>query len=824
MARDRRGGVGWWFLLSFLMWGAGSTIASELAVEPAAMRLEGWRARGQLVVTARAKAGAVEDKSGVAVYRVEPADLADVSGDGAITPLREGEGEIVVENEGRTVRVKLVVAGKEASAKEALVSYRHEVGALLSRAGCNMGACHGNLSGKGGFKLSLRGEDLGFDLLALTRELQGRRLDLVEPGNSLMVRKPLGQLPHEGGTRFSPGSFEAQTLSAWIGQGARDDRKESQALRRVRIFPEVRIVEAPGLRQQLRVTAEFEGGQVRDVTHLAAFDVDDPSKAEVTPGGQVVMKEPGEVAVAVRYLDGRAVSRLAFLQDSGEFAWRGPEPANLVDEQVFAKLKSLRINPSAGVSDDVFLRRVYLDTIGTLPTPEEARRFLGDASSDRRARLIDELLARPEFSDFWALKWADLLRNEEKTMGAKGVWIFQRWLRDLIERDVPLDEMVRMLVTGRGSSWANPEASFYRTNRDPEAAAEAVGQVFLGIRLQCARCHNHPFNVWTQEDYYGLTAYFTNLGRKQVNNQRRDQLDTHEINSDEIIFLSGKPGRKHPNDDQMMEPKPPGGPSPELGGDPDALDDLADWLTRGNRQFSLNMANRVWFHLMGRGIVDPVDDFRESNPASNPALLEALADELERGEYRLRPLARLILNSATYQLSCDPDPSNAADMRNFARATIKLLPAEVLLDAVGAALGRAVEVKGLPSPFRAIQYPGVRSGVEFLEVFGKPERLLTCECERSEETTLAQAFQLINGEVVRECLGARENRVGWLLQSGKKDNEILEELYLATLSRLPKVAEASQAGEYVAVAQDRRQAWEDVMWALINSKEFLLRH
>ncbi|HZY88828.1 MAG TPA: DUF1553 domain-containing protein, partial [Gemmataceae bacterium] len=446
-----------------------------------------------------------------------------------------------------------------------------------------------------------------------------------------------------------------------------------------------------------------------------------------------------------------------------------------------------------------------------------------DADPEKRGKLIDRLVARPEFADFWALKWADLLRNEEKTMGEKGVWIFQRWLFDQVSSDVPLDEFARRIISARGSTWRNPPASFYRTNRDPMTAAETVGQVFLGVRIQCARCHNHPFDVWTQNDYYGLAAFFGNIARKEVNNFRRDSLDTHEINGDEMVYLVGRPEAVQPRSGEMMQPKPLGAPHPELGADPNALDDLADWLTRNNRQFARNMVNRIWFHLLGRGIVDPVDDFRDSNPPANPALLEALTDEFIARGMRLRPMVAVIMKSQTYQLGSRPNETNADDEANFARASVRLLPAEVLLDVIGEALGKPEAFPNAPLSARAVQLPGARMGGTFLKVFGKPDRLLTCECERSEATTLAQAFQLITGRLLNRMLSEPDNRVGRLLASGKPLPDVIDELYLTALSRPPAPQERQRALDLVRRSKDRRAALEDLVWGLVNAKEFLLR-
>lgn len=794
--------------------------ASDARIEafPNELTLVGATARQQIVVTETAPDGSTRDRTHTARFAVEPTTLATVSPTGVVTPREDGVGHVLVQVGARHQRLSLRVDKRSATPPS---SFRLDVSAVLSKAGCNMGACHGNLNGKGGFKLSLRGFDPDFDFASITRDAFARRIDLVRPEASLFVRKPLGTVPHEGGPRFAPGDPEAQLLDRWIAAGATDDRATSPRLLRLDVYPRERINAAPDLTQQLAVTAEFSDGTRRDVTRLAAFDVSDPTRASVSIDGHVRAAGPTETVVAIRYLAGRAVCRLAFLADRPDFAWHARKSRNVVDEHVFKKLHELKILPSEPTVDAVFLRRASLDALGRLPTVAEARGFAADPDPDKRDRLVDQLLDRPEFADFWALKWADLLRNEEKTMGEKGVWVFQRWLRDQIAADVPLDEFAGRLITAQGSTWGNPPSSFYRTNRDPKAAAEAFAQVFLGVRIQCARCHNHPFDNWTQDDYYGLAATFSNIQRKQIANQRKDKFDTHEITGDEVIYLEGAPVMDNPRTGLPILPRAPRGPA--LG--PEARDDLARWLTRTDRQFARNMANRVWFHLLGRGVVDPVDDFRESNPPSNPALLEALTDALVQNGYRLRPLVALIMKSDVYQLSSEPNETNAADEANFARASVRLLPAEVLLDAIGQALGKpGVSLDNAPRGLGATQVPGTRMGGTFLKIFGKPDRLLTCECERSESTTLAQAFQLINGGTVRDRLEAENNRIGRLIGSGTNDGAILDELTLAALSRPPSASERSGFLEHVRKATDRRKAWEDVAWAIVNSKEFLLRH
>ena len=799
----------------------GEPAAPALSIEPACVVLEGAGARQQLAVTMRHDDGSPRDLTRECRFVVEPAGIATVAPEGVLRPLADGQATLTAIGRGGSARAEVRVV---AAARHRAVSFRADVVPLLAKAGCNMGACHGNLSGKGGFRLSLRGDDPDFDFQSLTHDQFGRRLSTVEPERSLIVLKPSASIPHEGGQRFARQSIESRTLLGWIAAGARDDRAVAPRVRSLRVFPANRIAVAGATDQQLVVTAQFEDGSTRDVTRQAAYDVGDPTRVEVSASGLVHARGPGETAVAVRYGNRRATSRLAFPADRPGFVWRGEPGDHPIDRAVLPKLRALRINPAGLADDPTFLRRAYLDAIGRLPEPAETRAFLADTDPAKRSKLIDRLVDRPELADFWALKWADLLRNEEKTMGQKGAWVFQRWLRDQLARDVPLDAMVRRIVAGLGSTWQNPPSSFYRTNRDPMTAAESVGQVFLGIRLQCARCHNHPFDVWTQDDYYGLAAFFANLARKQLNNVRKDRLDTHEINGDEVIYRAGRPQLVQPRTGVLLQPRVlQGAPAAEMRDD-QALTVLADWLTRSNRQFTRNLANRVWFHLFGRGIVEPVDDFRDSNPPSNPALLEAVTDRFEAEGTRLKPLVAWIMKSRTYQLSATPDPGNADDESNFSHAAVRLLPAEVLLDAISQVLEVPERFPHAPGSLRAAQLPGAAKEVSFLTTFGKPERLLTCECERSEATTLGQAFQMINGPTVRRKLDAPDNRLGRRLAAGAGDPELLEELYLAALCRKPKPAEQAAMVDYLHRAPNRRAAWEDVVWALLNSKEFLLRH
>ncbi|MGH7139505.1 MAG: DUF1549 and DUF1553 domain-containing protein, partial [Pirellulales bacterium] len=528
----------------------------------------------------------------------------------------------------------------------------------------------------------------------------------------------------------------------------------------------------------------------------------------------------------VRYLNRQAAVRVAVVAPRPGFAFASLPEANYVDRHVFAKLRSLKMNPSPLAGDAVFLRRAYLDAVGLLPTADEARRFLNDPSADKRRRLIDDLVQRPEFADWWALKWSDLLRNEEKVLDSKGVQNFHHWIRQSIADGKPLDRFARELIVARGSTYTNPAANFYRANRDPVTRAEAAAQLFLGVRLQCAKCHNHPFDRWTQGDYYRWAGFFARVQYKIVENRRRDQNDGHEFDGEQIVWMSPRGEVRDPRSDQPMEPCFLGEPTPPLAADEDRLEELADWITApDNPFFARAQANRIWYHLLGRGIVEPIDDFRATNPPSIPALLDELARDFASHHFDLKHLVRTIMNSATYQLSAEPNDTNRDDEANFSHALVRRLSAEQLLDALSQVTGTTPEFKGYPAGMRAVQLPGVRVPTsrrqrasrddQFLTLFGKPPRLLTCECERSTESTLSQAFQLVSGPAINELLSERHNRLETLLASGKPSREIVEERFLSALARLPTPAESDALVSCLDGAADRRAALEDIAWGLL---------
>jgi hypothetical protein len=716
------------------------------------------------------------------------------------------------------------------------VSFRNDVMAVLSRAGCNQGACHGNQNGKNGFKLSLRGEDPDYDLAALTRDMLGRRTTPHRPEASLLLLKATAAVPHEGGKRFDRSALEYDILRRWIAAGLPTDQPGTPTLERLEVTPPSQVLTEPADRLRLSVRAAFSDGRIRDVSRLAVYESSNPA-VRVDRDGEVCRTAdhgPGvcEAVIQVRYLDRQAAVSLAFVPARPDFSWPAVPEVNYIDRHVIAKLRALRLLPSPLCSDGVFLRRVYLDTLGILPTVDEARAFLADGRPDRRARLIDRLLERPEFADFWALKWSDLLHSEEKVLDRKGVQTFHQWIRQSLADGKPLNEFARELVAARGSTYENPPANFYRALRDPSARAEAVAQVFLGVRLQCARCHNHPFERWTQQDYYGLAAFFVRVDYRIVENRRRDRFDKHEFDGEQIVTLARTGEVKHPRTGALVPPLFPGTGSVAAEGD--RLQALADWVAQpDNPFFARAQVNRVWHHLLGRGIVDPIDDFRASNPPVIEPLLEALAHDFAEHNFDLRHLVRTILNSRTYQLAAAPNAMNREDESNFSHALVRPLQAEQLLDAVTQVLTTPVRFSGYPAGLRAGQLPGVRAVREreqrpteadlFLRSFGKPERLLTCECERSDDTTLGKAFQLLTGELVNRLVSEPGNRLGRLLAAGKTDREIVEELYLAALGRMPTAKEQALAAEFLGKAKDRRTGLEDLVWGLLNAKEFLLR-
>lgn len=715
---------------------------------------------------------------------------------------------------------------------EGTVSFRHEVMPLFSKMGCNAGACHGSASGKGNFKLSLRGENPAADFAALTKNRQSKRLDGDHPDASYLLKKPARLTDHEGGRRFAQDSEEYRLLRAWIAAGAPADPDNTPALTSLTVSPQEALVEEPQRSVKITVTASFSDGTARDVTRWAVLESSN-LMAEVHRDGVVTAQHSGETTVIARFEHLQTPASVVFLPQRPGFQWSAPEPANLVDIHVWAKLQRVRTLPSEKCDDVTYLRRVFFDLAGRPPTRTEAEGFVNDTAPDKRARLVDTLLASPDYADWWAIKWADLFRMEERVLDETGTKEMHRWIRDSLAADKPMDQFAREIMTGQGSTYENPPANYYRALREPTVRAETTAQIFMGTRLACAKCHHHPFERWTQDDYYRFAAVFDGMEYIVLQNRRKDENDKMEFAGEQVVHLDGKRTLKDPRTDKEPAPGLIGTGAPAINPGPDRLQEMAAWMTSAQHPlFAKVQVNRAWAHLMGKGLVDPVDDFRLTNPPSNPALLDALAARFIHDGMKLKPLLRLLCASRTYQLSSVPNATNADDEINFSRAYIRRLPAESLLDALHAALGGELDMENYPDIRRAVQIPGARfitksrkstPAETFLKEFGKPPRATACECERSNSSSLAQVFTLTSGPALDQLLRKKENRLGELVLSGKAPSEILTDLFWHTLSRPPSAAELARLVPEVEQTPNTRAVLEDVAWCLVNSKEFLLR-
>lgn len=714
------------------------------------------------------------------------------------------------------------------------VSFTRDVMPVLSKAGCNGGGCHGNQNGKGGFKLSLWGENPTLDHKNILSS--EKRANPSNPEVSKLLRKPTLLEKHEGDKRFDLESEEYRILHDWLKLGAKNDIDSAPQLESIRIIPSSVLLSAPNKKINLQVKAKFSNGEEKDVSQWAVYESANLG-AEVSAGGELEFSQPGETTVFVRYMGGRASMRAALIKANDNYKWKGPSSKNEIDHYVFSKLKLFNQNPSA-VSDDLtFLRRVSLDVTGSLPSSDTARSFLSDKRKDKRSILIEELLKSEEYASFWALKWADLLRVEEKTLDSKGVEKIYGWLKEMIGSGKPLDQFTKDILCATGSTYNNPPANFYRALRAPVNRAEAVAQVFIGTRINCAKCHDHPFENVRQDDYYRFAAIFDAIDYEIIENKRKDGFDKHRFVGEQVIKLvsADKFQNKFLKDPRTKKPPEPGfldSSSGPIKSFDNRLEEVADWITSHPR-FAKVQANRIWSNLVGQPLVDPIDDVRETNPASNPELLQFLSKELIESGFDQKHLIRLITNSITYQLSSDPGlVLNVGTDLTFARAKVMRYPAEVIIDAAHKSMSIEGEFSDSFKSKSAITMPGVDSvhlsknpheNDKFLKIFGKPARLTNSDAERSNETTLAQVFELTAGKTLNTILSHQENKIGQLLKNGKDDLEIIDELYWSILTRPPVDEEWSAFLSYLNMSSNRRSALEDVAWSLLNAKEFLLR-
>jgi len=712
------------------------------------------------------------------------------------------------------------------------ISFRNDVQAVIAKAGCNLGTCHGNATGKGGFKMSLRGSDLDLDYSALTQDVQGRRINEFEPDRSLILLKATQNLAHEGGKRFDTKSWEYHVLRDWITQGAKRHVEGELKLEKLDVTPHDQILVEPDNKIQLKAIAHFSDGSEKDVTGIAVYELAQVGLAKVNRTGLVERLKEGEPTVIVRYLNKQQPVQLSFVPARPDFVWTPTRQNNFIDRQVFSKLKSLRMTPSRLCSDEVFARRVYLDLLGIPPTAEEAQSFVSDKATDKRERLVDRLLARPEFVDLWTTKWCDILRVESRTMDEKGMNLFHDWIHDAVARNTPVNQFVSAIISAQGSTYNVPPANFYRAMRESNPRAEAIAQIFLGTRLRCAQCHNHPFDKWTQDDYFNWAAVFSRVSYKEINNTRTDKSDKHEFIGEQIVELAKEVSFPNPRTGDQARPKLLG--SDNIAGDDHELEAAAQWMTsEQNPLFAQAQVNRIWAHLMGRGLVDPVDDFRLTNPATHPALLKELANEFVKSNFDMRHMIRLIVNSRTYQLSSEPNENNTADQINYSHAQVRRLSAEQLFDSLHQFLGVRPEFKRAPQAIRATQIPGPLnkrrkdslggSAEAFLTQFGQPPRLLACECERSNETTIGHAFTLISGPEVTHLLARKDNTLGPLANSSDTPESKIQHLYWTALTRSPTKEELTGFTQMLKSSKDPRATLEDIAWTLVNAKEFVLR-
>ena len=709
----------------------------------------------------------------------------------------------------------LLVRGADAG-----VSFRNDIMPVLTKAGCNLGSCHGAQTGKGRLALSLRGEDPAKDHAELVKTF----LKAGDPKRSLMLRKATLQLEHEGGERFTTDSESYQLLSRWISAGAKLAEKEPHLVR-LETEPREKVLFAPCTNLSIRATAHFSDGSKREVNRWAIFE---PSTLDVEVNeGVVTSLRPGETTVNVRYLGKQAAVRVAFVPERPGFVWNNPPTNNFIDAALREKWQTLRLLPSGLCDDATFVRRAFLDLTGAIPKGSEARAFVEDKTEGKRAKLIDDLLQRPEFADYWTLKWADLLRVEEIVLDRKGVGVFHGWIRESLAANKPLDKFVQEILTAMGSTYQVAPANYYRALRQPDLRAEAVAQVFLGTRLNCAKCHNHPFEHWTMDDYYGFAAVFDGIDYEIKENKRYDKADKKNYIGEQIVKLGNKRKLKHPRNGSLPELRLLGGDHLKM--DNQRLRKMGTWLS-SHPLFAKVQVNRIWYQLMGRGLVDPVDDFRATNPALNPELLDALAKDFAKNGFDLRQAIRRICASRAYQLSSRPNRFNRDDDLNFARVVPRRLEAEQLLDSVHLALGALPEFEGYKKPMRAVTVPGIRAtyrprkptmGDKFLHLFGKPERQTDSDTERINETSLAQVFELTSGGTLNGLLIKSDNTLAGMLKLG--DGELVNELYWTLLSREPGAVEYESALRHLDKATKRREAVEDLAWALLNAKEFLLR-
>jgi hypothetical protein len=784
---------------------------SKVEVFPSAVTLLHARDRQSIVVQATYGDGVTRDVTGEAKYDFKNPALAKLN-DNVITPAADGKTELQIAFDGQTLSVPVAITN---ATKESPVSFRNDVMPVFMRAGCNAGSCHGAARGKDGFRLSLFGYDPDGDHHRITREMATRRVNLALPREALMMLKATGKVPHTGGERFNETDEEYGTLLRWLEAGVPSDPANVIKPVSMEILPRQAVIEGEGATQRMTVTATYSDGSKRDVTRLCLFLSNNDSSAKIDPNGVVTAAQRGEAFVMARFATFTVGSQVIVIPKGLKYEWSNVPENNYIDTLVFNKHKKLRLIPSGICSDEVFLRRAFLDVVGLLPTRAECERFIPDTDPKKRDKLIDELLRRKEFVELWVMKFSELLRirsDGNQRMSYKATLLYFNWLNQKLADNVPMNEIVRDLLSSSGGTFNNPASNFYQVEQETLKISENVAQVFMGMRLQCAQCHNHPFDRWTMDDYYSFAAFFSQIGRKNAEDPR-----------ERIIFNSGSGEVKHPVGGREMPPKFLGAEMADVKGK-DRRKVLADWLASSkNEYFARNLVNMVWAHFLGRGIIDPVDDVRISNPAVNPELLEELARRFTDYKYDFRKLVADICKSRVYQLSSQPNESNELDTRNYSHAQVRRIRAEVVLDIISQVTETKNKFPGLPLGARAVQIADGNVNTYFLTTFGRAKRETVCSCEVIMEPNLSQALHLLLGDTVNKRI-PEGGVVAKLIKDGETPAQVVKDLYLRCFSREPQPKEREEISQQIASEKNTQEALEDVFWSLLNAKEFVFNH
>lgn len=774
-------------------------------------------ARQQLIATAVHADGTLTDVTRDVTWTISDPKVLAIDSTGMAVPTADGEITVTAALADKSVVAKVAVSG---FAHPLPINFRNQIVPIFTKLGCNGGGCHGKSGGQNGFKLSLLGFVAEDDYEFLRKESRGRRIFPAIPGESLLIKKAIGRSPHGGGKRMDQGSYEYNLMVQWIEQGMPYGADSDPYVVGIKCVPEARVMQRKS-QQQISVIATYSDGTTEDVTRMALFEPNEPEMAESSTKGLVTTLDlSGEVAIMARYQGQVATFRATV--PLGADTSKMPEPINLVDAAVFGKLKQLGI-PASDVCDDAtFLRRVSLDISGTLPSEEEVRLFLADASPDKRDRLIDRLLDGTAYADHFANKWNFVLRNKKEGVDdAPGTMLFHQWLWNRMYDNTPYDQFVREIVTASGDPQMNPAVVWYRDVDSTEEQVEDTAQLFLGLRIQCARCHHHPFEKWSQDDYYGMAAFYGRVGKKAIPNVAGTMRDKRVFHNEGVATAS------NPRTGKALKPTGLGTPAYEIAADSDPRVKLADWMSDPkNPFFAKSLVNRYWKHFFSRGIVEPEDDMRETNPPANPELLNALSDHFIKSGFDMKELIRTICRSRTYQLSALPNEHNASDKQNFSRYYPRRLSAEVLYDAFHVVTETSENFGGMPAGTKAMQLVDSSSATYFLQVFGQPKGDTACECERSMDANLAQSLHLLNGREIQDKIardGARTAKLA--ADTARPDEERVKELYRWVFAREPNAEELEVAIAYIKKHSDNvRRGYEDVVWALINTKEFQFNH